>query len=68
MTVLGCYNFCATAGWSLFGIEYAGECYCGDVLQAGSVAAPEADCNMACSGDATTMCGGPNRLSVYSAS
>ena len=54
---------------SLFGAALnAGECYCGDALQAGPVATPEAGCNMACSGDATERRGGPSRLSVYSAS
>ena len=27
--------------------------------------APDTDCNMACSGDSTTICGGPSRISYY---
>ena len=65
MTVDACANFCFYNGFTLAGIEYASECYCGSALQAGSVAAAEGDCAMACSGDASKVCGGPNRLSVY---
>ena len=44
-----------------------GECYCGNALQAGGAPAPdgEAQCNMACNGNQTEMCGGPNRLSLF---
>jgi hypothetical protein len=55
---------------------------CGNTLIDGAVQAPDADCNMGCSGNAASVtlrnvetitdlvyrqaCGGPNRLSVYS--
>ncbi|KAJ9154856.1 LysM domain-containingprotein [Pleurostoma richardsiae] len=66
MTVEVCEKFCfVTNTYSMAGIEYGGECYCGDTLQPGSVAAPETDCNMACGGNRTELCGAGNRLSVY---
>ncbi|KAK4441988.1 pectate lyase superfamily protein-domain-containing protein [Podospora aff. communis PSN243] len=68
MTVEMCHGFCFSLGWTMFGLEYASECFCGDELQLGSVVALEEDCNMACSGNAGQMCGGPNRLNVYSVS
>ncbi|KAF8346392.1 hypothetical protein F5887DRAFT_1073579 [Amanita rubescens] len=48
------------------GTEYSDECYCGTQLANGAAIAPQTDCNMGCSGNATEACGGPNRVSVYS--
>lgn len=50
-----------------FETEYAGECYCDSQLRAGGAPAPDGNtgCNMACSGNATEMCGGPNRLTLW---
>ena len=66
MTIEMCASYCITSlSYTLFGVEYGGECYCGDELQAGAVVAPATDCSMACDGNATETCGGPSRLSVY---
>lgn len=64
-TVQTCIAQCTADGYTLAGIEYANECFCGNTLVNGAVIAPDAQCNMACSGNATQACGGPNRLSVY---
>lgn len=64
MTVEMCASFCGPT-YSMFGVEYSGECYCGHVLQAGSVLAPVADCSMTCDGNHLEYCGGPARLDVY---
>lgn len=63
MTVESCSAFCA--GHDYFGIEYARECYCGDLPAAGQ-AAPASDCSQLCAGDSTQWCGNGNRLSLYS--
>ncbi|KAK3943074.1 hypothetical protein QBC46DRAFT_447135 [Diplogelasinospora grovesii] len=69
MTIELCEKFCFTTNsYTLAGVEYGGECYCGDQLQAGSVAAPASDCSMACGGNSSEICGAGNRLSVYQAS
>jgi hypothetical protein len=65
MTAEFCGDFCTGQGYPMFGTEYSRECFCGIARQAGSVAALEGDCNMACTGDVGEMCGGPSRLSVY---
>jgi hypothetical protein len=39
--------------------------YCGNSLNAGSVSAPLAECNMACGGDPYEYCGAGNRLELY---
>ena len=38
---------------------------CGNSLASGSGPAPTADCNTACSGNATEACGGGNRLNLF---
>jgi hypothetical protein len=66
MTVELCQSFCASQGtYSMFGVEYAGECYCGNTLQTGSVLAPTTDCSMLCDGNKFEYCGAGNRLDIY---
>lgn len=62
MTIERCAAFCD--GYAFFGVEYAGECYCGNELLGGEPSA-ETDCNMLCSGNPSQWCGGPNRLNLY---
>ena len=63
MTLEKCSSLCSS--YPYFGTQWSRECYCGDDLTDGSAAAPETDCNMACSGDASELCGGGRRLSLY---
>ena len=67
MTNAKCQAACRSAGYIFAGTEYAGECYCDNSLKGTGAPAPDgnAGCNMACSGNATEMCGGPNRLTLY---
>lgn len=62
-----CIAACQAAGFTLAGMEYSDECYCSNSLANGATAAAagNADCAMACTGDATHACGGPNRISLY---
>lgn len=39
--------------------------YCGNSINAGSVSAPVAECNMVCAGDPYEYCGAGNRLELY---
>jgi hypothetical protein len=64
-TVASCIAYCSSNNFTLAGIEYSTQCFCGDYLVNGAVVAPDSDCNMACGGSATEACGGPNYLSVY---
>jgi hypothetical protein len=63
MTLESCATNCQ--GYSYFGVEYAGECYCGNTFQAGSIPALNSDCSMVCPGDGGEFCGAGNRLSVF---
>lgn len=70
MTLDKCADLCAAAATSqqpsaYFGVEYGTECYCGSTLGGSSAAA--AECDMKCGGDATQICGGHSRLTLYSA-
>ncbi len=62
-TVRHCADTCA--GYQYIGLQYAVECYCGNEYDTHG-SADESDCNHACRGDPTVMCGGEWRLSVYS--
>ncbi|OLN88507.1 WSC domain-containing protein-like protein 1 [Colletotrichum chlorophyti] len=64
MTVAKCTSACHDLNFILAGVEYSGECWCGnDMLNGG---APAVDgCNMLCHGNQSEYCGGPNRLNVY---
>ncbi|KAK4246156.1 WSC domain-containing protein [Corynascus novoguineensis] len=68
MTIALCETHCTDLAFDIWGVEYGGECYCGNALAQGSFPAFTTDCGMPCPGDAATVCGGPNRLSLYGAS
>jgi hypothetical protein len=63
-----CLTSCKAGGYTYSGTEYGQECWCGNALLNGGGPAPDGNamCNMACSGDAKEICGGPNRLTLFS--
>ena len=65
MTNQACVSFCDTAGYSMAGTEYSGQCFCGNSLS-GSTKQDDAKCSMACTGDNGQVCGGGSLLSVFS--
>ncbi|KAH9882217.1 hypothetical protein J1614_001389 [Plenodomus biglobosus] len=67
MTNAKCNDACRSAGYVLAGTEYGGECYCDNQIRnhAGPVSDGDELCNMACSGNATEICGGPDRITVF---
>ena len=66
MTIWNCLNACQGAGYSLAGVEYSQECYCGSQIKNdGPCALDQATCNMPCKGNSAETCGGPNRLNMY---
>lgn len=66
MTIELCQGACVAAGFKLAGAEYSGECYCDNTIQNGGKPATDGRCNMACNGNKTEICGGPDGLSLYS--
>lgn len=68
MSVEVCQTYCSQFSAPFYGIEYGTECYCGVSLINNSIRAAEADCNFACPGNATEVCGAGDRLNVYGCS
>jgi hypothetical protein len=64
MTPQKCQAHCKTLNLKYSGVEYSKECYCGASLANGAVLG-STNCNMACGGDSTQTCGGPNALSLF---
>lgn len=67
-TAENCLSQCSEYGYAHGGMEYGNQCFCGDASDidaAGATLQPESDCNMACSGNATYICGAGNRISYY---
>ncbi|KAK7696501.1 hypothetical protein QCA50_001159 [Cerrena zonata] len=67
LTIESCIASCSAQNFTLAGAEFSVQCFCGNTLINGATLGQEADCNMGCGGNATEACGGPNRLSVYTA-
>ncbi|KAF9873914.1 glyoxal oxidase precursor [Colletotrichum karsti] len=65
MTLEMCALFCGTSNYGLFGVEYAGECYCGNSLDTASTKKTDSECSMKCKGNSAQPCGDGNRLNVY---
>ncbi|KAK6220804.1 hypothetical protein LQW54_001722 [Pestalotiopsis sp. IQ-011] len=68
LTATQCLYQCGKFGYMAAGLEYGQECYCGDtsdVISAAAAKQPETDCNIACAGNASAICGGGSRLSMY---
>lgn len=64
LTVDKCTAACLTAGYILAGVEYGGECFCGNTISNGGAPAASG-CSMTCNGNSSEFCGGGNRLNVY---
>lgn len=61
MTPQQCAAFCMDAGFPYSGTEYSSQCFCSSSLP---TQGSSSSCNMACAGDSSQICGGPNALSV----
>ncbi|KAI4115242.1 MAG: hypothetical protein LQ345_004126 [Seirophora villosa] len=60
----------ACSAYTYFGVEYSGECYCGNSINTGSAPVAGTDpastqCNMLCNANKNQYCGGPDRLNMY---
>ena len=66
MTPAKCTSFCADQGFKYAGVEYGQECFCGSTFSNGAALdKASSSCNMPCSGSPTSICGGPNALSLF---
>ncbi|KJA19113.1 hypothetical protein HYPSUDRAFT_144137 [Hypholoma sublateritium FD-334 SS-4] len=62
MTIETCIAFCGAADFVFAGIEFG---HCDSTIQIPSVQEPATDCDMACSGNSTELCGGPVRINIF---
>lgn len=61
-----CINYCLRIGFSLAGLQYGYECWCGKALNDNGLRVSELQCNMSCSSHETrSTCGGYLAMSVY---
>lgn len=54
-------------GYKMAGVEYGNECYCGSSYRNGTPppVAPVTQCNFACAGAPSLMCGGSWGIQLY---
>ncbi|KAG8805415.1 hypothetical protein FRC17_005529, partial [Serendipita sp. 399] len=65
MTVQKCIDGCAAAGFSSAGVEFGRECFCDNVTFPPRQSEDMSECNKPCTGDASEICGGPDRILIY---
>jgi len=67
VTIEGCTAECTKSGFSIAGLEFGLECWCGNSfsLPIADITAPLSDCSKACQAEPTELCGAANRLAVY---
>lgn len=67
LTVQTCVWSCFQQGYSISGLEDRKQCFCGNaILNGGTLADWDFDCNTTCSGDKHEICGGIRKMSIYS--
>ncbi|KAF9448028.1 WSC-domain-containing protein [Macrolepiota fuliginosa MF-IS2] len=65
MTVERCIDGCEASGYTSAGMEYGQECWCGNVTYPPGQSTSSYECNMPCLMNAGQICGGSNRIVVY---
>lgn len=66
LTIESCIATCNGLGYSVAGVEYSSQCFCDNYLiNGGTKAAADTECNTACAGNGAEQCGGGNRMSIY---
>ncbi|TBU27990.1 hypothetical protein BD311DRAFT_664324 [Dichomitus squalens] len=66
MTHDSCIATCSSQNFSIAGIEFGSECYCGDSFaNGGGDLLDSSSCSVVCSGDALSTCGGSWALSAF---
>ncbi|RMZ85608.1 hypothetical protein DV737_g699, partial [Chaetothyriales sp. CBS 132003] len=68
-TIEACLDLCYEYEYGAAALEFGFQCFCGDDtdrINADAAYLPADDCNYACSGDPTALCGGANSMTYYS--
>ena len=66
MTVPLCLAFCSSGStqYAYAGLEFSRECWCAQHISGASAKLDDGECDTACDGNRTTVCGGSLKLSV----
>jgi hypothetical protein len=65
-TIEFCTSTCISQGFSIAGLEFGSQCYCGNYLTTGTAKVIESSCTTACAGNSSETCGNNQRLSIFS--
>ncbi|KAF8258448.1 WSC domain-containing protein [Lactarius quietus] len=65
VTVESCVSACQSQMFTIAGLEYAQECWCGNEINSPGAPISQSSCNQACTGNSTEVCGGPDALQLY---
>lgn len=63
MTVPKCIDHCQSKNYTLAGLQYSEECWCGNTMAPEQLGALK--CTMECAGNSSQFCGGWQKLSLY---
>ncbi|KAI0040111.1 WSC-domain-containing protein [Auriscalpium vulgare] len=66
MTVEACFAFCEVDSYVFAGVEFGKQCFCDYAIQSMGTATSADECTMPCTGDSSEICGGANRMNLYS--
>ncbi|KAI9453138.1 WSC domain-containing protein [Lactarius psammicola] len=66
INIASCIGACQRLVYGLAGMEFGRDCYCGNRIENGGTMIPSKNCMLACLGNSSEVCGGPNTLTVYS--
>ncbi|CAM9536947.1 unnamed protein product [Chrysoparadoxa australica] len=65
-TPTACGYECERLGYASFGLQYGGECWCGDDYGKHGRAYDDDECDMHCTSSTGDVCGAADRNSIYS--
>ncbi|KAL1310912.1 hypothetical protein AAFC00_001139 [Neodothiora populina] len=60
-----CLDFCAAGSFQYAGLEYGQECWCSPYLSTLSVQLDASECNLACVGNTSEICGGRLKFTLF---
>ena len=66
LTIPKCKNSCYRRAYKYTGVQEGNQCWCGTYI-GGQWAKNQTDCNIPCTGDKTTYCGGKGLLNIFRA-
>lgn len=65
-TIELCTSTCAQQGYKAAGLEFGTQCFCGNSLTYEAQEVIDSSCATACPGNSSEICGGGNRISLFS--